>query len=110
MNIKLEPVYNPYQYLTVFIVGVFIDLIIHFLSSRKYYALKTGTDTFGIAPELMVYYRSLSRKGPFPIGETESFTNNINSWLMGALIAGILCTLVVIISDIVLQCVKWKQS
>ncbi len=101
---KLSPVYNGYQYLSVFIVAIIIDLIFHFFSSRKLAALKSGTDVFGFAPELMVYYRSLCRKGPLPIdGGPESFYANCNSWLLGMLIAGTLAVVVLLIADLFLH-------
>jgi hypothetical protein len=104
---KLSPVYNGYQYLSIFIVAMIIDLIVHFFSSRKLTALKSGTDAFGFAPELMVYYRSLCRKGPMPIdGGPDSFYASCNSWLMGVLIAGILAVFLLLIADLFLQGVE----
>ncbi len=93
-NTKLVPVYNGYQYLIVFISAIVLDLIIHFFSSRKYAALTAvpKTDAIGFAPELMFYYNSLRRKGPFH-----------NSWLMGMLIAGTVAVFILLITDIILQ-------
>jgi len=108
---KLSPVYNGYQYLAVFIVAIIIDLIVHFFSSRKFNALKSGTDAFGFAPELMIYYRSLCRKGPLPSdGGVESFYSSCNSWLLGALIAGILAVFILLLADLVLQAIDYKNS
>jgi len=108
---KLSPVYNGYQYLSIFISAIIIDIIIHFFSSRKYNALKTGTNAFGFAPELMIYYRSLCRKGPFPIeGGTETFYGSCNSWLLGAIIAGLLAVFVLLIADLLLQAAEYKMS
>ena len=110
-NTKLSPVYNGYQYLAIFIIAMIVDLIIHFFSARKLNALKNGGDAFGFAPELAVYYRSLCRKGPFPIdGGPESFYAGCNSWLLGMLIAGTLAVFVLLIADLVLQAVEYKNN
>jgi len=101
---KLSPVYNGYQYLSIFIMAMIIDLIVHFFSSRKLTALKSGTYAFGFAPELMSYYRSLCRKGPLPFdGQTESFYASCNSWLMGVLIAGTLAVVLLFTADLLLH-------
>jgi len=115
---KLSPVYNGYQYLVICIVAIIIDMIVHFFSTRKYYALKlaasqgsSGTDTFGFAPALAPYYRSLCRKGPFPIdGDPESFYSYCNSWLIGAVIAGCVAVVLLLITDLILQAVEYKNS
>lgn len=108
---KLSPVYNGYQYLSVFIVAMILDLIVHFFSSRKLAALKTGTDAFGFAPELMIYYRSLCRKGPFPIdGGIDSFYSSCNSWLLGILIAGLLAVFVLLVADLFLHAIETKSQ
>lgn len=110
-NTKLSPVYNGYQYVFIFISAIIFDLIIHFFSSRKYYAIKSGTDAFGFAPELMVYYRSLCRKGPFQInGEMETFYGSCNSWLLGALIAGTMAVFVLLVADLLMQVVEIRNN
>ncbi len=108
---KPSPVYNGYQYISIFISAIIFDLIIHFFSSQKYNALKSGTDAFGFAPELMIYYRSLCRKGPFPIdGGSDSFYAGCNSWLLGSLIAGILAVFLLLIADLFLHGLEYKSK
>jgi hypothetical protein len=107
---KLSPVYNGYQYLIVFLVGIVLNLVIYFFSSRKYYALTTRTDAIGFAPELMIYYRSLGKKGPFPSSGSDSFYNTCNSLLMGSLIAGTMCIIVVLLTDLILQAIDYRNS
>lgn len=108
---KLTPVYNEYQYIVIFLIAIFLDIIIHSFSLRKYNALKNNTNVFGFIPaELMVYYRSLSKKGPFPIdGGLDSFYSNCNSWILGALIAGILGILLLLLTDLTLQLIEYKN-
>jgi hypothetical protein len=106
----LTPGYNGYQYLFVFFVAILLDIIVHFFSLRKYSALKSGTDAFGFAPELMIYYRSLCRKGPLSIdGGIESFYSSCNSWIIGALIAGIVSIIVLFIADLFLHVAETRQ-
>lgn len=106
-----SPVYNGYQYLVICIVAIVFDMIIHFFSTRKYNALKNGTDAFGFAPFLAPYYRSLCRKGPFPIdGDPESFYSYCNSWLVGAVIAGAVAVVLLLITDLILQAVEYRNS
>lgn len=110
---KLSPVYNGYQYLAIFIVAVVLDIIIHFFSARKFTAYKagTGTSTIGFAPELNFYYRSLAKKGPFPIeGNAESFYGSCNSWLMGALIAGTIGVIVLLLTDLILNAIEYRNN
>lgn len=108
---KISPVFNGYQYLFVFVSAIIVDMIIHFFSSRKYYALKTGSDSFGFAPELMIYYRSLCRKGPFSTDYgPESFYSSCNSWLIAALIAGILAVFVLLIADLILYGIESRNN
>ena len=110
-NTKLSPVYNGYQYLFVFICAMIVDLIIHFFSSRKFNALKSGGDAIGFVPELAIYYRSLCRKGPFPIdGGSESFYASCNSWLLGMLIAGTLAVFILLIADLLLQATEYRNN
>jgi len=100
-----------YQYLLVFVIAVVLDTFIYFFSSRKYTALKSGTDAMGIAPELMVFYRSLAKRGPFPYTQgSDTFYNSCNSWLLGALLLGFTCTIIVIIADLILQIIEWKND
>jgi hypothetical protein len=108
---KLKPVYNGYQYLFIFLVAVVFDLIIHFFSSRKYNALKAGTDAIGFVPELAVYYRSLCRRGPFPTDSgPESFYSGCNSWLMGAIIAGSVAIFILLFTDLILQAIDYRNT
>jgi len=109
-NTKLSPCFNGYQYLFIFIVAIVLDLIVHFFSSRKFNALKAGTDAFGFAPELMIYYRSLCRKGPFPVDSPESFYSSCNSWLLGAIIAGTAAVFMLLIADLILYGVEYKNN
>ncbi len=107
---KLVPTYNGYQYIIVFFLGVIFDLIIHFFSSRKYNALKSGKNAVGFAPELMIYYRSLSKKGPFPYTQgADSFYNTLNSYLLGILIAGFLSLIIIVLSDLILQFIEYRN-
>jgi len=107
----LAPVYNGYQYLFIFIVAIVLDMIVHFFSSRKYYAIKNQTDAIGFAPELMVYYRSLCRKGPLSLdGGPESFYAGCNSWLIAALIAGTTAVVTLLITDLVLQAINYRNT
>lgn len=108
---RLNPVYNGYQYLIICIVAIVVDIIVHFFSTRKYYALKSGTDAFGFAPSLAFYYRSLCRKGPFPIdGDPESFYSYCNSWLVGAVITGSAAVILLLITDLILQAIEYRNS
>lgn len=108
---KLSPCFNGYQYLFVFIAAILIDLIVHFFSSRKYYAMTNGTDAFGFVPSLMAYYRSLFKKGPFPIeGGPDSFYGSCNSWLLGAVIAGVLSVIILLIADLFLYAAEYKNN
>lgn len=107
---QLSPVYNGYQYLFIFITAICLDLVVHFFSSRRYYGLKTNE--FGFAPELMIYYRSLCRKGPFSIDGIgiESFYGSCNSWLLGAIIAGSVGVILLLITDLMLQAFEYKNK
>lgn len=101
---------NTRQYLAVFIVAALLDLIIHFFSSRKYSALKNNSSALGFAPELNVYYRSLAKKGPFTYTSDDSISNTFNSYLVGAIIAGVLCTIVVVVADAILYAIDKRAS
>ena len=108
---KLSPCFNGYQYLFIFIVAVVLDLIVHFFSLRKLNAIKSGTYAFGGVPELMTYYRSLSKKGPFPIDSgTENFYSSCNSWLLGALIAGTIAIFMLLIVDLILYVAESRNN
>jgi predicted outer membrane lipoprotein len=108
---KLAPVYNGYQYLFIFISAMLLDLIIHFFSARKYHAMYNKTDAFGFAPELWIYYRSLAKKGPLSIeGGLDSFNASVNSWLLGALIAGTLGVLTLLLADVFLQVSEMRNN
>jgi hypothetical protein len=109
---KLAPVYNGYQYLFIFIIAIIIDAIVHFFSSRKYNAVVNKIpNTFGFAPELMLYYRSLCRKGPFSIeGGPDTFYSGCNSWLLGALIAGTIAVFMLLVTDLTLQAIDYRNS
>ncbi len=109
---KLTPVYNGYQFLFICIVAIVLDMIVHFFSSRKYYSVtKTHADVFGFAPELMIYYRSLSKKGPLPTdGGPDSFYASCNSWLIAALIAGTTSIIVLLLTDIILQIIDYRNT
>jgi hypothetical protein len=108
---KLSPCFNGYQYLFIFVSAIIVDLVVHFFSSRKYSALKTGSDAFGFAPELMIYYRSLCRKGPFSVDcGPESFYGSCNSWLLGAIIAGTIAVFILLVADLLLYAAEYKQS
>jgi len=90
--------------ITIFLVAIVFDIVVHFFSSRKYYAMKTpGTTAMGFAPQLTVWYRSLSSWGPFPYTPgIDTWGNSCNSWLMGALITGLTVVIIVIISEIII--------
>ncbi len=104
---KLSPCFNGYQYLFMFISAIIVDLVIHFFSSRKY----ASSDAFGFAPELMIYYRSLCRKGPFSVdGGVESFYGSCNSWLLGAIIAGTLAVFILLLADLFLYAAEYRQK
>jgi len=106
---KIAPCYNGYQYIFIFVAAVILDAFIHFFSSRRYYGLKT--DAFGFAPELMIYYRSLRSKGPFPIdGVPENFYGTCNSWLLGGFIAGVLSVFVLLVADLFLHALDIKYN
>lgn len=108
---ELKSSFNPWQYLTVFITAIIIDSIVHFFSNRKYTALKAGTDALGFAPELNIYYRSLAKKGPFEYTSgIDTWYNTFNSYIIGALIAGISCTLIVVIADSILYGLEYKNT
>jgi hypothetical protein len=108
---KLSPCFNGYQYLFIFCAAIIVDLIVHFFSLQKFTALKAGTNGFGFAPELMIYYRSLCRKGPFPTDcGPESFYSSCNSWLLGALIAGTVAVVLLLIADLILYGVEYRNN
>lgn len=95
MSTEIKPGWNLWQYLYVFVVGFFGDAIIHFFSSRKFWALREGRDAFGIAPSLMYYYNSLKNTPPFVTWET------FNSWFWGAVFGGLACLIAVVLADII---------
>ena len=108
---KLEANYNAYQYLIVFLLAVILDIIVHFFSCRKYAALKAGSDTIGFLPQLKLYYDVLAKRGPLEYTQgVDTMYNSINSWLLGALIAGITCTLIVILADLILQIIDYRNG
>jgi len=109
-NTKITPVFNFYQYAVVFLTAIMLDGIIHYFSYNKYCGLKSGTQNIGFLPELNVYYRSLSKYGPFQYTQgSETFYNSCNSWIIGMLITGLLCTIIVILSDIILYYIENKK-
>ena len=93
---KLEPCYNLYQYLIVFLVAIIFDLFIHFFSSRSYAAVKSGTQSGYVPAHLMAYYNYLDKY--------------FNSWLLGCLITGVSVLLIVIVTDLVLQGIEYRYS
>lgn len=110
-NTKLKPIYNGYQYLFIFIVAIALDIIVRFFSLRKYNAMHTGQNVFGFLPGLASYYKTLYRLGPLSInGGPDSMYSKINSWLMGALIAGITAVFMLLVTDIILQLAEYKQK
>jgi hypothetical protein len=110
-SFQLKPSYNGGQYLLIFIIAIVLDMIVHFFSSRKYYALKSGTDVTGFAPELMVYYRSLHRKGPLPVNDgPDSFYSTCNSWIISALITGSIAVLTLLLTDLILNAIDYRNS
>lgn len=111
MNNKLSPVYNAYQYLVIFFVAIALDLVVHFFSTRKFTAMKNGTDAFGFAPHLAYYYNSLSKKGPLPFdGSVDSFYSKVNSWTVGAIIAGSIAIFILLITDLVLHAIDYRNK
>jgi hypothetical protein len=102
MNAKLAPTYNLYQYLVIFLVGGVVDTIIHIFSRMKYNGLINKTNSIGIAPELMLWYKSLKSKGP--LGET------MNQWVLPPIIAGTLCVIILLLTDLVLQLIEWRTN
>jgi hypothetical protein len=110
-NTNLKAVFNGYQYLFIFFSAIIMDLIIHFFSSRKYNALTNKTDALGFAPELMIYYRSLARKGPLSIdGDINCFNASVNSWVLGVLIAGMLGVVALLLADAFLYAAEKKNN
>lgn len=116
-NTKLQPCYNFYQYLIIGLVAVFIDIVLHFFSTRKYNALRASTsgsvgaeNVFGFAPELGLYYKSLCRKGPLTIDTPGTFYANCNSYLVGALIAFASAVCLLLITDLILQAIDYRNS
>jgi len=112
MSFNLKPEWNIYQYLCVFSIAFVLDLIIHFFSERKFISLtQTKVPTFGFFPELNVYYKSLSKYGPFEytVG-VNTTSNSLNSWLIGALITGTFCLLIVVLCDIIFLVQEYYYS
>ena len=98
---EINPVFSPWQYLFVFLFGFFGSIIIHFFSSRKFYAQKSGEDAIGFAPNLMFYYHNLKDLPPSSLDWP-----NTKKWLGGAIIAGFLCCLAVLLADLAMYYVK----
>ena len=89
---KLEPVYNGYQYLIIFLlIAIIINPIIYFFSSRKYYALiaQPPQNVIGFAPQLYNVYHSL---GKYNLISRSSGTNNTvyDKIITGGLVFGII--------------------
>lgn len=108
-NTVLKPTFNGYQYLFIVIVAIVLDAIIHFFTIRKYNALKTKTDCFGFLPALGVYYNSLATKGPLS-AEAPGFNATCNTWLMGALFAGIVAFITLLITDITMYIIDYQKK
>jgi hypothetical protein len=108
---KLSPCFNGFQYLFIFIVAMVVDAVVHFFSSRKYYALKSNpqVDVFGFAPELMNYYFSLCSKGPFSV-DSSQFNKYCNSWILGMLIAGGMAVIMLALTDTILYIIEYKSG
>lgn len=100
---RLEPGWNAWQYLSIFIAGFILDVILHFLSRRKFYALKAGQyDVFGVAPSLMYYYNGL--KNHWPLKNTESYwAETFNVWFWGGVYGGLACVFALLVADVILQ-------
>lgn len=105
----ITKVINPQQYIHLFIISSIFSIIVHFFSNRRYNALKNGTNTFGFLPELMVYYRSLCKKGPFS-SDPDSLFGILISTIVGALITGLVSVLLLLITDITLYIRKINQQ
>ncbi len=71
--------------------------------------MSSGTTAFGIAPELMVFYKSCGKKGPFQTNGTD-FSFLLNSLLVSSVIAGFICVFVLLMTDIILQLIEWKYG
>lgn len=101
---KLKPGWNGYQYLFTFFVGVLGDMIVHFFSSRKYFALKAGRgdEVYGFAPSLMPYYHSLRNLYPFKNTGYET-VETFNTWFWGGIFGGVACMIALLGADIILQ-------
>lgn len=101
-KIKISPKLIKYVY--TFLVAAIIDIVVHFFSERKFISLtKTNIPTYGFFPELNVYYKSLGKYGPFPyVKDGDGILNPLNSWILGFLITGTFCLLVVIIVDLIM--------
>jgi len=104
-NTKLEAKFNGFQYLIIFFVGIFVDLVVHFFSQRKY----KNRNAIGFAPELMAYYYSLCRKGPFT-ADSGTFYSYCNSWLLGALIGGIVAVVLLLLTDLILYIIETRRN
>ncbi len=115
---KIEPVYNGYQYLIVFLVAVILNTIIRFFSIRKYTDMvqqsssgSMGSTVYGFLPELGPYYLKISRYGPQNyIGLPDEFHKSINSWLISGVLLGTFVVLVVLIADITLHIISGYEE
>jgi hypothetical protein len=88
---KLEPAWNGYLYLFVFLVGFFADIFIHFFAKRKY------NGSFGFGESLMPYYNSMRHWGPEWID-----LPGFKSFLYGAIMGGVACMIALMGADIIL--------
>lgn len=102
-NTKLSPVFNGYQYLFVCLVAIVLDVIVHFFSIRKYQRIQNKVDVLGFAPWIGPHYKSLAKYGPLSMeGSYETMSASINSYLVGAVIAGSVSLIVLLIADLIL--------
>lgn len=108
---QIHAQWNLYQYALVFLLAMVVSSVVQFFSVRKFMALKAQSDAVGFAPTLALYYRSLGKLGPFPYTKGEdTMYNSLNSWLIGSLVAGTGCLLIVLIADIILYAVESRLA
>jgi hypothetical protein len=109
---KLEPVYNGFQYLFVFLfISLIITPILYFFSSRKYNAMKAQPpqDVFGFAPEIYPIFRSLG-KYKIVTRSPELSDTVYDRLITGSLVFGIIGVLLILIVDIILQIIKSSRE
>lgn len=98
MNQKIEPCWNVHLYWAALVVGFVIDIVLHIFA-------KNGV----MGSSLMPYYYSLRF---LPPSQNWVVLGNpiFKEWFYGGLLAGIAVVVGLLLSDILLQLIAWKQE